>query len=63
MLSRDRKLKPKKKEVGQGRLLNEDEVRTSELLSGKKRPRGEFCCLSLVNAVNTSKQMKSSALS
>lgn len=63
MLCGDRKLKPKKKEVGEGRLLNEDEVRTSELLSRKKRLREEFCYLSSVNAVNTSKQMKSSALS
>ena len=62
-MSRDRKLKPQKKEVGEGRLLTEDEERTSELLSRKKRLREEFCCLSSVNAVNTSKQMKSSALS
>ena len=44
-MSRDRKLKPRKKEVGEGRLLTEDEERTSELLSRKKRLREEFLLL------------------
>lgn len=51
------------KRGGGGRLLNEDGIKASELLSRKKGLREELCELNSVNVVNTSKQIKSGAIS
>lgn len=43
--------------------MNEDGIKASELLSRKKGLREELCELNSVNIVNTSKQIKSGAIS